>query len=326
MHARGQDIETCERASQALHNIIHARCDEKVGRREVRVLCSFKQIRDHCQMLRISLNTEPHRHAICQLGGLHAVAELIEMDHAAHGNNSNDSTCITLRRYAGMALTNLTFGDVLQLQSISDDLRQVTASVLRILSWRADIGSLKKHYANTNKVDICAVDGALCFLIDMLSYNIPSKTLAIIENAGGILRNVSSHIAVRDDYRKIGRERGCLQVLLSQLRSPSLTVVSNACGAWNLSAYCLHDQRLLWDLGAVPMLRSLVHSKHKMISMGSIEPSTSPIAKDNNNNKFTFNETNFNFNDITRLKTSYQRNKFDNNNSNSNGVLRYENQ
>ncbi|XP_044013001.1 protein PF14_0175-like isoform X2 [Aphidius gifuensis] len=459
IHARGQDIETRERASQALHNVIHARCDEKVGRREVRVLRLLEQIRDYCQMLRISLNTErplddlerhpgptiaalmklsfdeAHRHAMCQLGGLHAVAELIEMDHAAHGSNSNDPTCITLRRYAGMALTNLTFGDgnnkallcsflefmkslVLQLQSISDDLRQVTASVLRNLSWRADSGSKKtlrevgavvglmkasmegskestlksilsalwnlSAHCSTNKVDICAVDGALGFLVDMLSYNAPSKTLAIIENAGGILRNVSSHIAVRDDYRKIVRERGCLQVLLSQLRSPSLTVVSNACGAlWNLSARCPHDQRLLWDLGAVPMLRSLVHSKHKMISMGSsaalknllsarpggsnlvhldstarglglpalptlgarrqkaleqeidqnlsetcdnIEPSTSPITKDNNNNKFTFNETNFN--DITttntRLKTSYQRNKFNNNNSNNNGVSRSE--
>lgn len=58
--------------------------------------------------------------------------------------------------------------------------------------------------------------------------------------------------------------------MLRQLRSPSLTVVSNACGAlWNLSARCPQDQLMLWDLGAVPMLRSLVHSKHKMISMGS---------------------------------------------------------
>lgn len=51
------------------------------------------------------------------------------------------------------------------------------------------------------QVDICAVDGALVFLIQMLSYKAPSKTLAIIENAGGILRNISSHVAVREDYR-----------------------------------------------------------------------------------------------------------------------------
>lgn len=60
------------------------------------------------------------------------------------------------------------------------------------------------------------------------------------------------------------------QILLQQLKSPSLTVVSNACGSlWNLSARCPEDQRALWELGAVGMLKSLVNSKHKMISMGS---------------------------------------------------------
>ncbi|KOC65047.1 Adenomatous polyposis coli protein [Habropoda laboriosa] len=345
IHAPGQDPETRERASQALHNIVYAKSDERAGRREARVLRFLEQLRDYCQALRTSLETgqvpddlerhpgptiaalmklsfdEAHRHAMCQLGGLHAVAELIEMDHMAHGSECDDQNCITLRRYAGMALTNLTFGDgnnkallcsfrefmkalVSQLRSPSDDLRQVTASVLRNLSWRADTSSKQtlrevgavtglmkaamegrkestlksilsalwnlSAHCSTNKVDICAVDGALAFLVDMLSYKAPSKTLAIVENAGGILRNVSSHIAVREDYRAIVRERGCLQVLLQQLRSPSLTVVSNACGAlWNLSARCPQDQRLLWDLGAVPMLRSLIHSKHKMISMGS---------------------------------------------------------
>lgn len=346
IHAPRQDPDTRDRAMQALHNVVHAKSDERAGRREARVLRFLEQLRDYCQNLRMSLERgqsmddlerghpaatiaalmklsfdEAHRHAMCQLGGLHAVAELIEMDHLAHGSESDDQNCITLRRYAGMALTNLTFGDgnnkallcsfkefmkalVSQLKSPSDDLRQVTASVLRNLSWRADSSSKQtlrevgavtglmkaamegrkestlksilsalwnlSAHCSTNKVDICAVDGALAFLVDMLSYKAPSKTLAIVENAGGILRNVSSHVAVREDYRAIVRERGCLQVLLQQLRSPSLTVVSNACGAlWNLSARCSQDQRLLWDLGAVPMLRSLVHSKHKMISMGS---------------------------------------------------------
>lgn len=345
IHAPGQDPETRERASQAIHNIVHSRGEERAGRREARVLRLLEQLRDYCQTLRTTLEArqplddfdrhpgptiaalmklsfdEAHRHAMCQLGGLHAVAELIEMDHAAHGSECDDQNCVTLRRYAGMALTNLTFGDgnnkallcsfrefmkalVAQLRSPSDDLRQVTASVLRNLSWRADSSSKQtlrevgavvgltmaamegrkestlksilsalwnlSAHCSTNKIDICAVEGALAFLVDMLSYKAPSKTLAIVENAGGILRNVSSHVAVREDYRSILRERGCLQVLLRQLRSPSLTVVSNACGAlWNLSARCPQDQRMLWDLGAVPMLRSLVHSKHKMISMGS---------------------------------------------------------
>ena len=70
--------------------------------------------------------------------------------------------------------------------------------------------------------------------------------------------------------RQVLREHNTLSTLLGQLRSPSLTVVSNACGTlWNLSARCSQDQRMLWELGAVPMLRSLINSKHKMISMGS---------------------------------------------------------
>ena len=71
-------------------------------------------------------------------------------------------------------------------------------------------------------------------------------------------------------HRQVLRDHNTLSVILSQLRSPSLTVVSNACGTlWNLSARCQQDQQSLWDLGAVPMLRSLINSKHKMISMGS---------------------------------------------------------
>nr|CAD7395062.1 unnamed protein product [Timema cristinae] len=271
-------------------------------------------------LMKLSFDEE-HRHAMCQLGGLHAIAELIQVDHEAHGSSTNDQYCVTLRRYAGMALTNLTFGDgtnkallcsfrefmkalVAQLVSPSEDLRQVTASVLRNLSWRADgaskqtlreVGAVpalmraamegKKEstlksilsalwnlsaHCSMNKVDICAVEGALAFLVNMLSYKAPSKTLAIVENAGGILRNISSHVAVREDYRAILRDHNCLQVLLQQLKSPSLTIVSNACGTlWNLSARCAEDQRLLWEMGAINMLRSLVHSKHKMISMGS---------------------------------------------------------
>lgn len=181
---------------------------------------------------------------------------------------------------------------------------QVTASVLRNLSWRADASSkqilrevgvvitlmkaameAKKEstlksilsalwnlsaHCSMNKADICEIEGALEFLVSTLTYKSASNTLSIIENGGGILRNVSSHIAVREDYRAILRKHKCLQTLLHHLKSPSLTIVSNACGTlWNLSARCPEDQKALWEMGAVGMLRNLVHSKHKMISMGS---------------------------------------------------------
>lgn len=125
-------------------------------------------------------------------------------------------------------------------------------------------------HCTENKSEICSIDGALGFLVDLLTYKTPSKSLAVIENSGGILRNISSQIAVRDDYRETLRQHNCLQILLDQLKSPSLTIVSNACGTlWNLSAKNATDQETLWQLGAPAMLRSLNHSKHKMIAMGS---------------------------------------------------------
>ncbi|XP_053605794.1 adenomatous polyposis coli protein isoform X2 [Plodia interpunctella] len=342
--------ETRDRAAKALRNIILTQTDDKAGRREARVWRLLEQVREYCYVLeqvvemrkegkemieedaskhpsqsvaalmKLSFDEE-HRHVVCQLGGLQALAALVSGDQAAHGSRTDDNTCLTMRKYAGMTLTNLTFGDgnnksllcsfkdfmlalVEQLESPNDDMRQVTAAVLRNLSWRADpnskqvlreVGAVKgltkaamtcqkeatlksvlsalwnlTAHCSMNKVALCSVDGALGFLVDMLSYNSPTKTLAIVENAGGIMRNVSSHIAVREDYRQILRERNCLSVLLQHLKSPSLTVVSNSCGTlWNLSARCPQDQEFLWDHGAVPMLRSLIHSKHKMIAMGS---------------------------------------------------------
>ncbi|KAK2835088.1 hypothetical protein Q5P01_015572 [Channa striata] len=220
-----------------------------------------------------------------------------------------------------MALTNLTFGDVVnkatlcskksclqalvaQLASDNEELHQVVSSILRNLSWRADINSKRvlrdigcvsalmscalqatkestlksllsalwnlSAHSIENKVAICSVDSALSFLVSTLTYRCQTNSLAIIESGGGILRNVSSLVATRDDYRQILRDHNCLQTLLQHLRSHSLTIVSNACGTlWNLSARCPKDQELLWDFGAVGMLRNLIHSKHKMIAMGS---------------------------------------------------------
>ncbi|XP_073533434.1 adenomatous polyposis coli protein isoform X2 [Phyllobates terribilis] len=345
--------EARARASAALHNIIHSQPDDKRGRREIRVLHLLEQIRAYCEtcwewqeaheqgmdqdknpmpapvehqicpavcvLMKLSFDEE-HRHAMNELGGLQAIAELLQVDCEMYGL-INDHYSVTLRRYAGMALTNLTFGDVAnkatlcsmkscmralvaQLKSESEDLQQVIASVLRNLSWRADVNSKKtlrevgsvkaltecaldvkkestlksvlsalwnlSAHCTENKADICSVDGALAFLVGTLTYRSQTNTLAIIESGGGILRNVSSLIATNEDHRQILRENSCLQTLLQHLKSHSLTIVSNACGTlWNLSARNVKDQEALWDMGAVSMLKNLIHSKHKMIAMGS---------------------------------------------------------
>ncbi|XP_070780518.1 adenomatous polyposis coli protein [Enoplosus armatus] len=345
--------EARARASAALHNIVHSQPDDKRGRREIRVLHLLEQVRHYCEacwswqenhergvdqednpmpspvehqicpavcvLMKLSFDEE-HRHAMNELGGLQAVAELLQVDCEMFGLSS-DHYSITLRRYAGMALTNLTFGDVAnkatlcsmkgcmramvaQLKSDSEDLQQVIASVLRNLSWRADVNSKKtlrevgsvralmgcalevqkestlksvlsalwnlSAHCTENKADICAVDGALAFLVGTLTHRSHTNTLAIIESGGGILRNVSSLIATNETHRQILREHGCLPTLLQHLKSHSLTIVSNACGTlWNLSARDAKDQEALWELGAVGMLRNLIHSRHKMIAMGS---------------------------------------------------------
>lgn len=56
-------------------------------------------------------------------------------------------------------------------------------------------------HSTENKAAICQVDGALGFLVSTLTYKCQSNSLAIIESGGGILRNVSSLVATREDYR-----------------------------------------------------------------------------------------------------------------------------
>lgn len=56
-------------------------------------------------------------------------------------------------------------------------------------------------HSTENKAAICQVDGALGFLVSTLTYRCQGNSLAVIESGGGILRNVSSLIATREDYR-----------------------------------------------------------------------------------------------------------------------------
>lgn len=343
--------EARARAGLALHNIVFSNVEDRRGRREVRVLRLLEIAREHCDvvqfkgfpvhpcaerwypplrdygpgpavaaLMKLSFE-EDHRNAICELGGLQAIAELVQIDHQVN-ERCKDFYSISLRKYAGMTLTNLTFGNtknksllcnfpaaidaiVAQLETVEEEeIVQVSASVLRNLSWRADelcrktlrdAGAIKallssaqavngepalrttlsalwnlSAHCSDNKAEICASPGALKFLVKCLNYSSPSGNISVVESSGGILRNLSSHIAVRADYRKTLRESGCFQVLMSHLRSPSLRVVSNVCGAlWNLSARCVEDQELLWELGAVSLLKSLINSKHKAISQAS---------------------------------------------------------
>lgn len=56
-------------------------------------------------------------------------------------------------------------------------------------------------YGSENKVEICVVDGFLEFFVSILIYKFSLKTIVVIENGGGVLRNIFSYIIVREDYR-----------------------------------------------------------------------------------------------------------------------------
>lgn len=343
--------DTRRRAGRALHNIIHSSASDRHGKREVRVLRFLEVIREHTDqvmqeekeafetgmplhqlrpehgtgtavaaVMKLSFDEE-HKITICELGGLQTICELLAVDYRVN-KDTNDPATISLRKYVGMVLINLTFNDpnnkavlcnmpnalkavIGQLRLTSEeDLVQVFAGITRNISWRPDdrtqqalkavnavralmlcipnlrsevcirsvlsaVWNLSAHNSE-NKEEICRTPGSLKYLTYALSYRSPSNGLAVIENAGGILRNISSHIAIKSEYRRILRQEGCLQTLVTHLRSPSTRVVSNACGVlWNISARCVEDQEVLWELGAVSVLKTLVKSKHKSISASS---------------------------------------------------------
>lgn len=53
IHSSELDSNVRSRASEALHNIVHAQTDEKRRRREIRVLKLIEQIREYCDMLKV---------------------------------------------------------------------------------------------------------------------------------------------------------------------------------------------------------------------------------------------------------------------------------
>ncbi|TGZ64960.1 hypothetical protein CRM22_006116 [Opisthorchis felineus] len=234
-------------------------------------------------------------------------------------------TSLALRRYICMALTNLTFGVaenkalicrrvanlealLAQLESGNEELKQVSASVLRNLCWRTDsrsklalrrvnaprrltlaamnaqrdstlrttlsaLWNLSAHCSH-NKRAVCSVDGVFSFLLGTMHCNDLSNRLVIVENSGGILRNVSAVVAGREDYRILLHQNNCYPILIELLRhSPSLTVVVNVCGTlWNLTASprCPTDDLvLLCRLGVVDLLHQLARSSHELIRNSS---------------------------------------------------------
>ena len=114
---------------------------------------------------------------------------------------------------------------------------------------------------------LCRTKNGIELLVGLLSYNSPSGATVVIENVGGVLKNLSSVISQEEEYRKRFRQAGGLAKLVQHLKSKNRTVLANATGIlWNLSARCPENQKLLWDLGSIPLLDVLQSSKERNVA------------------------------------------------------------
>ena len=126
--------------------------------------------------------------------------------------------------------------------------------------------NLSAHSAE-NRHKICSAPFGIQQLVELLSYNSPSGTTAVVENVGGILKNLSVVIMQEEEYRRKFREAGGLAKLVQHLKSKNRTVLSNATGIlWNVSARSPEDQKLLWDLGCIPLLDVLQTAHYKNVA------------------------------------------------------------
>lgn len=161
---------------------------------------------------------------------------------------------------------------------IKDSLLKCDASVVLIEALRhvndeqtiqhitSALWNLSAH-SMENRDRVCTTQTGLKQLVELLSYNSPTGTTAIVENVGGILKNLSVVIMQQEQYRKKFRHAGGLGKLVQHLKSKNKTVLANATGIlWNLSARFPEDQKVLWDLGCVPLLDVLQTAHHKNIA------------------------------------------------------------
>ena len=193
---------------------------------------------------------------------------------------------------------------VFHVRQQNESITSSSAQVLRNLSWRASAvvkNALLDHDAavalvsaikyvkeeptlqhitsalwnlSAHSVDsrhkICSTPNGIQQLVKLLSYSSTSHTTIVVENVGGILKNLSGVIMGEEKYRRKFRVAGGLEKVKKHLKSKNKTVLANATGIlWNLSARCPEDQKAFWELGVIPLLDVHKTSEHKSIAENS---------------------------------------------------------
>lgn len=150
---------------------------------------------------------------------------------------------------------------VVLMEAVERASTEATIQYITSALWNLSAHSLDNRYK------ISKMPRGIESLVGLLSYNSPSGTTVVVENVGGVLKNLSSVISQEQEYRTRFREAGGLAKLVQHLKSRNKVVLANATGVlWNMSARCIENQSLLWDLGCIPLLDVLQTSHQKNIS------------------------------------------------------------
>lgn len=150
---------------------------------------------------------------------------------------------------------------VVLMEAVDRACNETTVQHITSALWNVSAHSLDNRYK------VCKTPRGIESLVGLLSYNSPSGATIVIENVGGVLRNLSNVISQEQEYRTRFREAGGLAKLVQHLKSRNKVVLANATGIlWNMSARCLENQHFLWDLGCIPLLDVLQTSQQRNIS------------------------------------------------------------
>jgi len=170
---------------------------------------------------------------------------------------------------------NVTHNDMATLNALLEPLLNLTA------------------HCSPNKVEFCKVEGALEFLISTFTHfavtNSQNTTspqrpptrnqLAILENSSGILRNISSYIISQENLVELIRTHNVIAILIEQLMSTSLAIVSNACITLShFSSRSVLERHKMIELGAIKIMHNLTKSKHQPIQVGASKTLKNLIA------------------------------------------------
>nr|QXY82385.1 Adenomatous polyposis coli HduAPC [Halisarca dujardinii]WEL12752.1 adenomatosis polyposis coli protein [Halisarca dujardinii] len=217
-------------------------------------------------LVNLTYGDSKSKSTLCQIP--HFLSSLIY--HTRRGNESVIASAAQILRNLSWRASN----DVKVVMADSDAANALCESIEKVhkdISLQhitSALWNLSAHSLDIRE-QMCTNSNTIPSLVKLLGYTSSddATSLMVVENAGGILRNLSALISSKETYRQRLRDCGCLKKLLVHLKlEQSRMTLENACGIlWNLSTLCKEDQQAMWKLGMPQQLLKLKDSEHKNV-------------------------------------------------------------